>query len=68
MAAHNRFKLPPFKVTQRSTFCSRKGTLKRSHCGHVNEHPENEQSEGSPSTAFETSVVLNDEEGLLNTD
>ena len=29
--------------------------------GNLNEHPENEQSEASPSTAFETSVVLNDE-------
>ena len=36
--------------------------MKRSHpSGHLNEQPENEQSQ-SPSTAFETSVVLNDEE------
>ena len=63
MAAHNRFKLPPVKVTQRSTYGSRKvSTLKRSHpSGHLNEQPENEQSQ-SPLTAFETSVVLNDEE------
>ena len=63
MAAHNRFKLRPVKVTQRSTYGSRKvSTLKRSHpSGHLNEQPENEQSQ-SPSTAFETSVVLNDEE------
>ena len=58
MAAHN---LPPVKVTLRSTYDSRKvSTLKRSR-GHLNEQPENEQSQ-SPSTAFETSVVLNDEE------
>ena len=50
-------------VTQRSTYGSRKvSTLKRSHpSGHLYEQPENEQSQ-SPSTAFETSVVLNDEE------
>ena len=66
MAAHNHFKLPPVKVTQRSTYGSRKvSTLKRSQrshpSGHLNEQPENEQSQ-SPLTAFETSVVLNDEE------